>query len=394
MVKVWKRIQLPKISLPRIAWRRPSRDMTKKMVLAGLLAAALVGAFYWGRLGGMNAARAQTPQPSGLHSQQLIPTSQGQFGRHVVAYIYGNMPITREELGEYLIDRFGAERIEFLVNRRIIEMACQAKNIRITDAEINAQLGEDLKSFKTTEREFVNSILRRYNKTLFEWKEDVIRPKLALQRYVQGNIKISEEDIQKGFEAKYGDKVECRIIVLSKEQAKDKYDIWTRVSKSPEEFDKVAKSSFIGPLAAEGGKIPPIHHHFADPNIEREAFKLQKGEISPLIGMPDNTTVILQCVQHLPADTTKRLDQERMALNNELTEMRLAQEIPKVFAELRKTANPQIFLKRDFVPPESMPQTMQLPQAPPAQATLHPPAAPEPANNTTDRPMPESPPLH
>ena len=38
-----------------------------------------------------------------------------------MATIYGNIPITREELGEFLISRFGADRLEFLVNRKIVE---------------------------------------------------------------------------------------------------------------------------------------------------------------------------------------------------------------------------------------------------------------------------------
>src|SRR5205807_5571475 len=89
---------------------------------------------------------------------------------HPVAYIY-KMPITRQDLGEYLIDRFGPERLEFLVNSKIIDCACKEKGIEITDAEINAQLLEDLKAMNVVKLEdFVTVVLKKFGKTLFEYK--------------------------------------------------------------------------------------------------------------------------------------------------------------------------------------------------------------------------------
>ena len=64
----------------------------------------------------------------------------------VVAYLKGNIPITCQELGDYLIERQGAERIENLVNRRIIELACRERGIFVSDAEVDAQFAEDMKA--------------------------------------------------------------------------------------------------------------------------------------------------------------------------------------------------------------------------------------------------------
>src|SRR5262249_1943986 len=114
MLRKW--VRLPRLSLLRRVLRRPSRQTLKKAAGAGLLTAALVGVFYWGRCGGLAEARAQSPQPPSLNPNLPLSAQRAQPG-HVVAYIYGNTPITREELGEYLIERLGAERIDFLVNR-------------------------------------------------------------------------------------------------------------------------------------------------------------------------------------------------------------------------------------------------------------------------------------
>jgi PPIC-type PPIASE domain len=374
-----KLLKAPKFSLPRLALRRPSPLVLRKITLAGLLAMAVVGAFCWGRFGGPNQARGQAPQGSRLDPTLLQQAARGDHGGHVVAYIYGDQPITREDLGEYLVQRLGADWIEFLVNHTIIERKCADKNIRISDAEVSGELADELKNvFHCSERDFVATILQPRNKTLFEYREDVIRPKLALQRYIQDKIKIGEEDIQKGFEAKYGPMVECRLIAITKDLEKNKYEIWGRANKGPDEFEREAKQwNPPGNLRAEGGKIPPIHKHFADPNLEREAFKLKPGETSTLVAMGDGTSAILHCVKLIPPDGTKKIDQERMALNRELFEARVAQSLPVLITEMRKEANPQIFLKRDYVAP-SAPALSQMPAAPQPQpqTTVEQPAVP------------------
>src|SRR5262245_53645919 len=159
---------------------RPSGSAWRKVGMAGFVVGVAALAFFWGRHGAMHAV-AQGPQGAGGGA---FPGSQADsdYKRRIVAYIHGNIPITREDLGEYLIARFGAQRVEYLVNRRIIELACQARGIAVSDAEVDAQMKEDIASFKGTipdEKAFVESVLKRYNKTLYEWREDVIRPKLA-----------------------------------------------------------------------------------------------------------------------------------------------------------------------------------------------------------------------
>src|SRR5262245_23828600 len=118
----WKSIKLPRPQLGRLRWQQLSPAAWKKLLCVGLGAAALVGGFCGGRYG-FNEARAQERSNSPLANLAIHPNGPGSdYSRRVVAYIFGNRPITREELGEYLIERVGAERLEFLVNRRIIEM--------------------------------------------------------------------------------------------------------------------------------------------------------------------------------------------------------------------------------------------------------------------------------
>src|SRR5262249_3951635 len=51
----------------------------------------------------------------------------------------GPVTVTREELGEFLIQRYGAAHLPMLVNRRIIEKAAREQNLVLTDDEVEAE---------------------------------------------------------------------------------------------------------------------------------------------------------------------------------------------------------------------------------------------------------------
>ncbi len=188
--------------------------------------------------------------------------------------------------------------------------------------------------------DFEGKVLKRFNKTLFEYREDVIRPKLALAKFCRDRVTVTAEDLKKAFEAKYGEKVDCRMIVLQKADGRRNLEIYEKVRNDDKAFDSEPRNQFIGYLGQKGG---------------------QPGEVSSVIDMPDNTCVILKCVKHIPADTTKCMEDVHLALHKEIFDAKLAQEIPKVFEELRKQANPVVFLRKQVTQAElerNMPQLM------------------------------------
>ncbi|HYT94353.1 MAG TPA: hypothetical protein VEL76_36900 [Gemmataceae bacterium] len=344
---------------------RSRSEVRGNLLLTAVIASTAILAFCWGRHGALSNANAQGVAMPG---QPQIP--KGNYDGRVVAFIHGNIPITREELGEYLIARFGPERVDFLVNRRIIEHACARNGITVSDAEVDAQLKEDLKAFgkDMDEKRFVTEVLKRYNKSLYEWREDVIRPRLALSKFCQGQIKVTEEDAQKRFEALYGEMVECKMIILPSD-FRQAAEVWQRISNNKEAFEEEAKKQPIRELAARAGAIPPIHKHFGDPKLEEEAFKLKNpGDISPLLGMQDKSQVILQMVKRIPPNTTKQYPVERVKLFDEVREIKLSQEIPKIFQNLRTQANPTILMRREFAAEQDR-QAQGVPGVPPMPTT-------------------------
>jgi hypothetical protein len=290
----------------------------------------------------------QTTSPASLPKSlqtSNIPSTNSDYSSRVVAYVYDNMPVTREELGEYLIARYGTERLDLLCNKKIIDNECRKAGIEVTAAEVENSLSEDLKGLNVDRKTFVDKVLKNYRKNLYEWKEDVIRPKLMLSKLVRSRVKVTDEDIKKAFDAYYGEKVECRIVMYEKGFERAVLSDYPRLRDSEEEFHKAAKNQKSSSLAATAGKIRPIARNTTgNDELEKAAFALQPNEVSPVIGTPEGL-IIVKCDKRIPADTTINLESVREKITAEIIEKKIAAEIPVAFAEMRKRANPQLILQ-------------------------------------------------
>ena len=290
----------------------------------------------------------QTTSPASLPKSlqtSNIPSTNSDYSSRVVAYVYDNMPVTREELGEYLIARYGTERLDLLCNKKIIDNECRKAGIEVTAAEVENSLSEDLKGLNVDRKTFVDKVLKNYRKNLYEWKEDVIRPKLMLSKLVRSRVKVTDDDIKKAFEAYYGEKVECRIVMYEKGFERAVLSDYPRLRDSEEEFHKAAKNQKSSSLAATAGKIRPIARNTTgNDELEKAAFALQPNEVSPVIGTPEGL-IIVKCDKRIPADTTINLESVREKITAEIIEKKIAAEIPVAFAEMRKRANPKLILQ-------------------------------------------------
>jgi hypothetical protein len=327
--------------------RKSQNRLLLGMAVLGLAAMTVV----WGRNGSLSKATANppvTPQAAPQQEAPSVPAAAGpssDYSHRVVAYIYGTTPITREELGEYLIARMGKERLARLVNRRIIDHVCQEKGIEVTQAEVEADLAETLKGLAVHQSEFVSKILKPYHTTLYEWKEDVIKPRLLLTKLCRDRVQVTDEDLQKAFTAYHGEKLECRIILWPSSEKGHVFLLYPKIRDSEEEFDRASKQQADPKLAATGGMIAPFGRYTTgNEEMEKAAFNLKEGEISQVIETPQGL-VVIKCLHHIPPDGRK-LEDVREQLTKDIINRKLNQvEIPKLFAELRQQANPTLFLK-------------------------------------------------
>jgi hypothetical protein len=317
----------------------------------GMLAAAGAG-FLIGQATTNNRVYAAPP------AKPAAPPAVETNSRYVAHLYNGSVPITREDLGEYLIARHGKDSIDLLVNKTIIDHACAQKGITVTDAEVEAALLEDLKGINVNRKQFVDSVLKQYGKTLYEWKEDVLRPRIQLSKLCKLQITVTEEEIKQAFDAEFGPRVEGRIIIWPKGQEKFAYQSYDEIRSSDDKFDEAARQQAVSHLAASGGRIKPFGRGAGThPELEKEAFKLKPGQVSTVIGTNEGT-VVFKCDRHLPPDEGAKLDDHRERLSRIVYDKKLAQEIPKQFKALRDAANPVIFIKKD-VSPEDIERTTQ-----------------------------------
>jgi hypothetical protein len=299
-------------------------------------------------IGWLVGGRPATPLLQAAPPVPQQPAQQPEYSKQNVGYIHGNIPITREELGEYLIARYGVEKLELLINKRIIEHACKERGIEVTAWEVEQDFNSMIANLGVNRREFIEQLLQQYRKTEYEWKEDVIRPRLMLTQFCKNRIEIKEEDLKKAFESQYGEKVEVQIILYppGPDQQRNLIRIYDEIRKSDEAFQQAARQQPDANLSRTAGKIKPISRYSGLEDIEKVAFSLRPGEVSEVVQVKEGF-LIMKCLGRVPADTSAKFELKRDALRQQVMERKIQEEIPKVFQELSEKATPQNFLRPD-----------------------------------------------
>lgn len=304
-------------------------EPTRPRTWARLLACAAVA---WG-LGLAADARGQQPPAA---------KPADDYATRPVAYIHGNVPVTRAEFGEFLMARGGVDKLELFVNKKIIEHECARRGVAVTEKELLAALDEDLKGISVKKDDFVKVVLPRYGKSLYEWMEDVIKPRLLLSKLCRDRVQVADEDVAKQFEREYGEKRRVQIIMWPKgDDLKAIEKEYAKIRTSQEEFDRAARGMANPSLAASAGHIKPIcrHTYAEDKRVEDVAFQLQVGQVSEIIGTSQGY-VVLKLHEVLPKDDKVKLEDVRERLRRQAFDELMTQEIPKYFAELKKAAAP------------------------------------------------------
>lgn len=263
----------------------------------------------------------------------------------VIATIGNGVSVTREEFGEYLIARFGVDKLEMFVNSRIINRVCTAKGITVSPQEIDAALNDYVKARDLTPDLFEQKVLRPNGQSLYEFREDFLRSQLLMAKLVRPTLKPTEDEIKLAFDAYYGEKVDCRLILFPRGEEKVALKEYPLLIASEEAFAKKAKMQASAVLAARGGRVPPIGRNTTgNEELERQIFSLNPGEYSHLIGAPEGT-VLVRCDRRIPPDASKKLADVRAQLTEEVITRKLATEVPRAVAELRKAADARLLLK-------------------------------------------------
>ncbi len=173
--------------------------------------------------------------------------------------------------------------------------------------------------------------------------EDEVWPSVAMKKMVTDTVQVTQDDMQKGFEANFGERVEALAIVLPDFPTAKK--IWKMATDNPDKkyFGDLANQYSVDQTSkANFGEVPPIQQHGGYPEMENEAFRLQPGEVSGLVNV-GKYWIILYCLGRT-TPKVQNFDAVKDELYQDILEKKLRIAMSQLFDEIREKAQIDNFL--------------------------------------------------
>ncbi|MDY3563111.1 hypothetical protein R5W23_004610 [Gemmata sp. JC673] len=311
-------------------------------------------------LTGAGAWRTPAQPPAGLADKAsagaTAPLPTGKAGAEPVATIFGDVAVTREQFAEHLIRRYGPKELEGFVYRQIVSTVFARQGLKLSPEEIQEQLDRTAAALKMSREQLGADILKSQGKTIDEWHEDVNVPIIMLSRLAKAKAAPpTEAELRQAFDVRYGEKLDCRIIIWGDE--KEARAAYEKVCSSEKEFDAHARRCTQAGqprsgIATDGRGEPipraqPFEDHPAEQAAHAAAAKLRPGEVSPLISVEiegERGFIALKCDRIIPADRTKSFEKEKAALADDVTGAKVNKEFRRLSKEIMKEAAPQYHL--------------------------------------------------
>ena len=243
--------------------------------------------------------------------------------------------ISDAELADACLARYGSLVVGSLINKVIIEQACERNGVAVTTADVDNEINEMSRRFNVPRDEWISLIQRERGVSEKQYREDIVWPMIALRRLAKGSLEPTDGQLREQFQNQYGPTVKARIIVLGSQ--KEAEETRAEVLQDPDSFGVVAreKSVDIG-SASVGGWVQPIRHFSGSADFESAAFALAEGGISEVVRVADQF-IIIKCEGHLPASDVEFSD-VRPRLAEAFREKQSRVLSSKIFAELQADA--------------------------------------------------------
>jgi parvulin-like peptidyl-prolyl isomerase len=258
----------------------------------------------------------------------------------VVATINGE-PIRYQELADECLLRFGEQVLDVEISHLLLQQALAKANVAVTQDDLNAETAHAAELAGVVDAQgrpdmgkWIKMATEEQGVSQDLYLRDSVWPSAALKKLTGGTITVTDDDINKGYEANYAERVRCRAIVL--DTMRRAQEVWAkaRQNPSPEYFGDLAEEYSIEPTSkALRGEVPPIQRWGGQKQLEDVAFELAPGELSGIIQLGEKF-VILKCegrtkpVEVNPQEVREILREDifekklRMAMNDRLEAIR------------------------------------------------------------------------
>lgn len=224
--------------------------------------------------------------------------SPGTKTLKVVAQVNGEN-ITRNQLAQACLDRYGKETLEGYLNKRLIKQACEKHQIVITEELLDKEIERMAKKFGMSVDRWLTMLQQERNIAPDQYRNEHMWINLALRQLASQEIEVTPEQLAKAFESEFGPKVKVRLIAHS--NLATITELRKQALANPDEFGALAKEHSEDQASASArGLIPPIGKHVGDASLEAEAFSLKEGDISQLVKIA-NQYILMKCEKRIPS---------------------------------------------------------------------------------------------
>ena len=239
----------------------------------------------------VTTANATAPASSSSKSPGTKPLK-------VVAQVNGEN-ITRNQLAQACLDRYGKETLEGYLNKRLIKQACEKHQIVITEELLDKEIERMAKKFGMSVDRWLTMLQQERNIAPDQYRNEHMWINLALRQLASQEIEVTPEQLAKAFESEFGPKVKVRLIAHS--NLATITELRKQALANPDEFGALAKEHSEDQASASArGLIPPIGKHVGDASLEAEAFSLKEGDISQLVKIA-NQYILMKCEKRIPS---------------------------------------------------------------------------------------------
>ncbi len=266
----------------------------------------------------------------------------------VAARVNGK-PIEIQAVQATCIERHGRDVLEILITRRLIEQALAREKRTINQADIDAEIARAAENMGFRKPDgsadvaaWFDRVTREEKIPLRHYIEDIVQPTVALKQLV-GKVPVTQDDLDKAFEATFGPRAKCRIIVLDSQRRAQ--EVWqlARQDPKPERIGDLAEQYSADPTSRTlRGEVPPIQKYGGQPALERQVFALKPGELSGIVQIADRFMVIL-CEGYTDAAKVT-FAEVRDELYDDIHEKKQRIEMSRHFSHLREAATIDNFL--------------------------------------------------
>jgi len=279
-----------------------------------------------------------------------IPVNPGD----AIAIVNGQN-ISRQQLADECVARKGKEILDLLLNRTLIEQALKSRNLEVTAAEIDQEIQNVATRFGISRDNWLRTLEKERGITPVQYARDIVYPALALRKLCAGRVQVTPKDMQDAFEAQYGEKIRCRMIMVDKQTTG--MEIWEELKKNPGGFEKLAQERSVdsGSRSLGGLLAQPITRHAFPQHLSDSAFRVlvdgdpkdrdpshkpKDGDFTGLIQVSESAWVILRRESLIPAaqGIDPKDERVRKQTYEMIYEVKLKEAMGFVFQELMRAA--------------------------------------------------------